>query len=276
MNIAMLVTTFRNDIDQFKMFCHCLNKNWQGPKSLIVCLGQGDDLYEFQDITNTFFDRNWNIEIKPTIYNYRTGTTEQQVNTVYYSLQANASDVIIWDCKDFLLRPCNESIFVENEKFRWPFIMPDKKLIDTHYNYNGLVDEPIDHLQRIDNLRPWIWNVEHLSRYWTRLNQRFGHFSTWIEYPGGNEIHGYYICVMTDTSATLDFFGPENTPLLIGGGWTHQTYEGMLQEVRDFDQWPERKVWKHSRKLEDLRCLDITRSVLLKYGIGQEIVDRVF
>jgi hypothetical protein len=63
---------------------------------------------------------------------------------------------------------------------------------------------------------------------------------------------------------------------MLGGGWTHQTYEGMLREVEDFDRWPERVVWKHSRKLKDPRCVDVTKSVLLKYGIEQEIIDQVF
>ena len=50
----------------------------------------------------------------------------------------------------------------------------------------------------------------------------------------------------------------------------------MLEEAKAFDLWSERKIWKHSRKLPDARCLDVTRSMLLKYGIEKEIVDRVF
>jgi hypothetical protein len=277
MNYKMLVTTFRDDIKQFHMFCYCLEKNWQGKKDLIVCLGANDNLMDFKKITDEIFDSTWNIEIKPTIYSYNRGTTEQQVNTVYYSVHSGADDIIVWDCKDFLLRPCSHDIFVKSGKYRWTFIIPDQKIVDTHYDYSGLVDVPIDHLEFIDNLRPWIWNVNQLTKYWNTLNERFGHFSTWQEdYPGGNEIHGYYIYTLTDPDRTIDFLKRDDTPLLLGGGWTHQTYNGILQEVQDFDRWSERIVWKHSRKLEDPRCLDVTQSVLLKYGIEKEIIDRVF
>jgi hypothetical protein len=74
----------------------------------------------------------------------------------------------------------------------------------------------------------------------------------------------------------MTWTAPENTPLMIGGGWTHQNYQGMIDEAKAFDQWPERKIWKHSRKLADSRCLDVTKAMLSKYRIDQETIDRVF
>ena len=276
MNYKMLVTTFKDDIKQFKMFCYCLNKNWQGQKDLIVCLGYNDDEQEFANIIKNTFDVSWNIEIKPTIHAYEFGVTEQQVNTVFYSILSGADDVIVWDCKDFLLRPCNFSTFKKNDKYRITYLLP-KKLVDMGYNISGLVDTPIDHIQAISNIRPWIWNIKQLTRYWEQLTNKFGNYQTWKGgYPAGNEIYGYYVYTLTDSNREIKFLTHPDMPLLFGGGWTHQTYDGILKEADDFDQSLERIVWKHSRKLKDPRCLEVTKLVLLKHGIDKQFIDQVY
>ena len=63
---------------------------------------------------------------------------------------------------------------------------------------------------------------------------------------------------------------------LVAGGWTHQTYEGMVQQAQAFDADPKPPVWMHSRKLTDPRCLDVTRSVLIKHGIEPQFIDQVY
>jgi hypothetical protein len=276
MNYTMLVTTFSGDIQQFRMFCYCLNKNWEGQRKLTVCLGNGDDQEMFTNITKEYFDTDWHIEIKPTIYSYKSGESEQQVNAVYYSIQTGVDDVIIWDCKDFLLRPCNYSTFKKNGKYRVTYLLRGQKLINMGYNLDGLVDQPIDRYTAISNIRPWMWNVQQLTRYWNRMNERFGDYRTWKVYPAGNEIYGYHIYTLQDPDRLVEYLTHKEMPLLFGGGWTHQTYDGILKEATYFDQNPERIVWKHSRKLADPRCLDVTRSVLIKYGIDQQFIDQVY
>lgn len=276
MNYRMLVTTFTGDIKQFHMFCYCLAKNWKGKKDLIVCLGTDDNESTFRQIVDEVFDPLWKIELKPTIQSYKSGTVEQQVNTVYYSVTSGVEDIIVWDCKDFLLRPCNFETFKKDNKYRHTFTLFDKKITEMGHDLSGLIDEPYEHFPAILNLRPWIWNVDELQRYWDQMTSKFGHFLAWEAYPTGCEIYGFYIFMLTDPLRTIEYEDPTNSPLLLGGGWTHQTYEGILQEAIDFDRWPERLVWKHSRKLEDPRCLDVTKSMLLKYGITQEILDRVY
>lgn len=276
MNYTMLVTTFAGDIKQFYMFCYCLAKNWQGKRELIVCIGNGDKEETFKKITDEIFDSSWKISVKPTIHPYQMGVTEQQVNTVYYSTTSGCEDVIVWDCKDFLLRPCGFETFKKDNKYRLTFTLFDKKITEMGYDLSELIDAPHDHFPAILNLRPWIWNVEELQRYWDTMISKFGHFTTWPAYPTACEIYGYYVFMLTDPQRTIKLEDPKDSPLLLGGGWTHQTYDGILQEAIDFDRWPERLVWKHSRKLEDPRCLDVTKSVLLKYNIDQEIVHRVF
>jgi hypothetical protein len=272
----MLVTTFKDDIKQFHMFCYCLAKNWQGNKDLIVCLGKNDDESAFKKITDEVFDSSWKIEIKPTLHAYGCGPTEQQVNTLHYSVNSGADDILVWDCKDFLLRPCDISAFKKGNKYRHTYVLLDQKISKMGYDLDEIVDGPIDHYPAISNIRPWLWNVALLSRLWTHLNTKFGDCSTWKIYPGLCEIYSYYLFALKDPMQSVEFLGPEETPLMFAGGWTHQTYEGILQQVKEFDQWEDRIVWKHSRKLEDPRCLDVTKSMLLKYGITQEILDRVY
>ena len=278
MDYRMLVTTFKNDAKQFAMCCQCLAKNWQGRRDLIVCLGWGDDIEFFKSITDRAFDSSWNIEIRPTIYNKPPleGSTEQQVNTVFHSITSGAEDVIVWDCKDFLLRPCNFDTFKRDNRYRVTYLITGKKLVDMGYDVSGLVDVPINHIPAISNIRPWIWNVAQLQRYWQQVTDRFGDYHNWSQYPAGNEIYGYLIYTLTDPERTVKFLTHPDMPLMFAGGWTWQTYEGMLEQTQEFDSEPTRLVWKHSRKLQDPRCLEVTKSMLIKYGIDSGVVEQIY
>ena len=65
-------------------------------------------------------------------------------------------------------------------------------------------------------------------------------------------------------------------PLMFAGGYTHQTYEAMIKDMTEFDLETDRIVWKHSRKLEDPRCLDVTKSMLIKYDIDPDFIKQVY
>jgi hypothetical protein len=277
MNYRLLVTTFTNDIPQFKMFCYCLNKNWKGNKNLIVCLDTNDVVDTFRNITNEIFSKQWNIEICPTVYPYNNGTCTNQVNVIYQTSIATVEDIIAWDCKNFLLKPADFLVFKHNNRYRIPHVDSTKRLVDLGYqNLSRLVDQPIDHYPAMSNLRPNIFNVAQTSRYWQALNERFGHYSTWKEYPVGCEYYGYFIFAMQDPQRTIKFMLNSWQSFLIAGGWTHQTYDGMVQQVQEFAADPGHIIWMHSRKLADPRCLDVTRSVLIKYGINKSFVDQVY
>lgn len=275
MTHKLLVATYQDDLRQFEMFCHCLDRNWQGSKNLIVAMGKQTDRATVQNIVDQRLT-GWSVEIKDTACVYMDGYTEQQVNKIVHSISSGADDVIVFDSKDFLLRSCDFSVFKHDEKYRVTFYIPDQRLIELFSDIQQIVDHRVDHLPSVINLTPWIWKTDCLDRYWKYINDRFGDYRTWANFPAGTEIYGFYVYAWCDETNTISWHGPDSTPLLVGGGWTHQTHEGMLQESQDFDRWPERVIWKHSRKLKDTRCLDVTRSVLLKYGIERETIDRVF
>jgi hypothetical protein len=284
MSYRLLVTTFYGDVEQFTMFCHCLNKNWQGNKDLIVCIGVNEDIQFWNKITDQAFSKDWKIEIRPSIREFKSGYTEMQANTVYHSVTSGVEDIIVWDCKDFILKPCDFNIFKINGKYRWTYIHNNIRMKDMGYDLSGLVDVPIDDIPGLNNIRPWIWNVEQLTRSWNHLNSKFGDYQSWQEFPGpgffpgGAEIYGYYVYALKDPLRTIEFLNHrEDNPLLFAGAYSLMPYEGLLQQVEEFDQQPSKIVWKHSRRhKDDKRFLEITKSVLIKYGIDSELIKSVY
>ena len=283
----MLVTTFYGDLPQFKMFCHCLAKYWQGKKDLIVCIGSNESIEVYKQITDVAFSSEWAIEIKSSLHAYpKAGYTEMQVNTVYYSVTSGVDDIIVWDCKDFVLKPCNYDMFVKNKQYRLTRRFRDIKMVDMGYDFSGFLDEPFDDLPGLNNVRPWIWNVEQLTRCWNHLNQRFGDCKTWHDFsgpgffPGGTEIYSYYVYAMKDPKRTIEFIDMDNekyNALMYAGAYSNMTYENLLIETEHFDKWPDLTIWKHSRRHKnDSRFLEVTKSMLIKYGIDNNLINQIY
>ena len=275
MSHKLLVATYQDDLRQFEMFCHCLNKNWHSDQVLTVALGKNTDVGRTQQVLRSYLP-NWTVDIKPTVHPYINGYTEQQVNKIFHSIDHAVDEVIVFDSKDFLLRSTSIDDFKINDQYRVTFYVPGQRLCELYPDIAHIVDADTSALPSVINLTPWIWRVDQLEKYWCHINCRFGPYQSWTDFPAGTEIYGFYVYTWTDDRSTMSWCNADQTPLMLGGGWTHQTHQGMLEEAKAFDLWSERKIWKHSRKLPDARCLDVTRSVLLKYGIEKEIVDRVF
>ena len=276
MTHKILVVTFQDDLAQFEMFCYCLAKNWQGQKNLIVVIGKNTDDQTVQDIVDRVFFNEWTVEIKPTAHPTEVGWHEQQINKVVYSVNSTANDVIVFDSKDFMLKPCNLSTFKPDNRYRITYYLPGK-LVDSNPDVRQLVDKPVDHLPNLSNLTPWIWNVSHLDKFWEYLNNRFDSYTTWKRFPCCSEWLAYYVFAWTDEASEILWHrNPKKMPFLVSGGWANQTYEDMLEQADHFDQNTNSIIWKHNRRLPDVRSIDVTKSVLMKYGIEQHIIDRVF
>jgi len=271
-----IVTTFTGDIPQFKMFCYCMNKNWKGDKNLSVCLDTGDSVDVFENIAKEIFDSDWIIEICPTIHPYENGNFGNQINLIYRIATSTVHDAIAWDCKCFLLKPADLSTFKQHDEYRIPCQDTTQRLVDMGYDLSGLVDGPIDHYPGMVNLRPNIFNVAQTARYWSALNQRFGHYSRWNKFPVECEYYGYYIFLMQDPDSTIKFFPSSFHTFLCAGGWSFQTPQGMWLEMEKFNQDPHAIVWMHSRRFKDPDYLAVTRSVLLQYDIDSDFVNSVF
>jgi len=272
-----IVTTFADDIPQFKMFCYCMNKNWKGDKNLSVCLDTGDNIDVFENITLEIFDPDWNIEICPTIHPYDNGNYGNQINLIYRIASSTVDDAIAWDCKCFLLKPTDLSTFKQNNEYRIPCQDNTRRLVDMGYDLSRLVDGPIDHYAGMVNLRPNIFNVQQTARYWFALNQRFGHYSEWTKFPVECEYYGYYIFLMQDPESQIKFFPSSFHTFLCAGAWnTVRTYQEILLDMENFGQDPNAIIWMHSRRFTDPKYLELTRSILLQYEIDSDFIDSVF
>lgn len=276
MSHSLLVVTYTDDLPQFTMFCHCLNRNWQGNTELTVALGNKTPVNVVEQIIAQQFDQRWQVTVLPSQAPYMEGTPEQQVNKIVGSIQSGSDDVIVFDSKDFLLRPADISTFKRDDRYRVTYRLPGRRLIDMGYDITDIVDHPVDSLPAVSNLTPWIWNTKLLSELWTHAHQRHGHHCIWRGFPIGNEIYAYYVYAWTHPDRPVRFLTHPDTPMLSSGGWTHQTFEGIQEQAMDFDNNTTRIIWKHSRKLIEPGCLGITREVLIKHGIDQSFVATVF
>jgi hypothetical protein len=276
----LLVATYHDDLHQFEMFCYCLDRFWQGNRFITIVLNSSsswnEDFESVQKIITRYLN-GWQTEVVDGRHPDHNGYREQAVNKIKFSIDHRFNNTIVFDSKDFILRPLSINHFKKDDRYRVTFWLNGTRYIDMYEGSSILLDQDMSHVPSVLNLTPWIWNTGQLEKYWNYMINRFGHYLDWTEmFVAGTESDTYYAYTYCDKDTNIKFLEPEENPLLVGGGWTHQTYEGMLQEAQDFDQWTERKIWKHSRKLEDPRCLDVTRSVLLKYGIEREIIDQVF
>ena len=130
MSHRLLVATYQDDLRQFEMFCHCLNKNWQSDRKLIVALSKNTDTEQVRLIIYSHLP-GWEVDIKQTVHPYSNGYTEQQVNKILHSIDLTVDEVIVFDSKDFLLRPCGIDDFKINNQYRVTFYNPGQRYMNS-------------------------------------------------------------------------------------------------------------------------------------------------
>lgn len=277
----LLVVTYNDDMSQFEMFCHCINLNWQGNQFLTVVVGtpnpdtdNGLTLHCVNNIIKTMLPE-WTVEVINGSILGIDGYLEQCINKIIYSIDERFRDVIVFDSKDFLLKSSDSNDFKNEQGYRATFIYPAQTHLDLYPDGHALVDGDISEVPASLNLTPWIWSVSQLQRYWNYMQDRFGNYTSWKKFPAGQEIDTFFAYTWLDTDATMRYLPAESTPLLVGGNWSLQTYTRSVNEASDFKKFDDRKIWKHSRKSSP-ECLQVTRQLLVDYGIKEEIIDRVF
>ena len=285
MTHKLLVTTYNQDSTQFEMFCYCLDKNWKGNRFITIVVNSvipytSDDEWKmfFQQTAETArrYFINWTVELIDGRHLDHHGYREQAVNKVIHSIDHRFEDVIVLDAKDFLLKPADISTFKINNSYRVTYWL-EGRLIDLYPSAHELLDLDMSHIPAVLNLTPWIWNVKQLEKYWAYMLNRFGPYLSWSDmYQGGSESDSYYAYSYCDTTKSFEFLPPEQNPLLIGGVWGAQTYLGAVKEAEDFDADSCRVIWKHSRKAAEPTCADVTKVMLIKYGVNDQLVQQVY
>ena len=252
----IVVGTYEEDLKQFEIFCYCLNKNWNGPKNLTAFVGsynqQPGNINHVQQIVDTHLS-NWNASV---VDGHRTlatdGYAEQNINKILNSFGSDYA--IVFDSKDFILRPMDLDDFFINGLLALSYFETDKSHYDLYPNSKNIFDG-LD-IPPTLNLTPWIWDANILEKMWDEHQTGF--------YNNYTEWDSYLTYAVVTNSIKLPEF---NERVIIAGGWTHQDYNGMLQQKDQMINLNHKKIWKHSRKLEDHRCSDVTNQVLSHFDI---------
>ena len=272
----LVVVVYDQDLPQFRIFCHCLNKYWQDTRNLTIVVGKPNVVQTYQSvqsIIDQIFSSEWNILIEQgSLDNHMDGYQEQQLFKVLASLDELYQDAVVFDCKDFLLKPMGFDDFKEKSKYKVAVFNDDKKTFQDFYpsvantfNFKHSIPLPLI-------LTPWIWQREQLQRYWQKILELFGdEYHQWSQYPTGSEWASYYAFTYTDKNSLVEFDNSWWMP--IGGCWKHQTVEDIQQQADMFDQYPDRKVWKHHRTVTDLRKINITATVLKSHEISDTAIN---
>jgi hypothetical protein len=272
----LVVVVYDQDLPQFRIFCYCLNKYWQDTRNLTIVVGKPNVVQTYQSvqsIIDQIFSSEWNVLIEQgSLDNHMDGYQEQQLFKVLASLDDLYQDAVVFDCKDFLLKPMGFDDFKEKSKYKVAVFNDDKKTFQDFYpsvantfNFKHSIPLPLI-------LTPWIWQREQLQRYWQKILELFGdEYPQWSQYPTGSEWASYYAFTYTDKNSLVEF--DDSWWMPIGGCWKHQTVEEIQQQADMFDQYPDRKVWKHHRTVTDLRKINITATVLKSHDISDTAIN---
>jgi hypothetical protein len=253
----IVVGTYEEDFTQFEIFCYCLNKNWKGNKQITVFVGSYNNEPGNIDQVHATVDLrlpSWNVEVvnghQPLAVD---GYAEQNINKIVNSFDSDHA--IVFDSKDFMVRSMDLTDFMVDDCLALSYF----ETAQTHYDLYPASKKIFDNLNipTTLNLTPWIWDSVVLKNMWNKHHDGFykGHYTEW---------DSYLTYAVGTNSVKLPSFKER---VIVSGGWTHQDYDGMLaqkQQVIDFDH---KKIWKHSRKLEDPRCSDVTNQVLSHFDI---------
>jgi len=271
MTSKLLVVVYDQDLPQFELMIYCLNKNWQGRRHITI-IYQGNIKDRVLNLIESTFSNDWIINLIPSLIMPNLGGSDlQQLNKIIYSLDNTVQDVIVFDCKDFLLKPIDESYFKHANNY---CITQISNFFDEFYPNVHLAMGLTDYkFNAILNITPWIWNVEQLGRYWSYVIKKYtDNLSDWTEFYPSSEIASYYYYTYKiDATPTIKF--SEEAFMPSGGIWDTDTIQNVLQVVENFDRYKS-AVWKHHRRITSMDKTAITAMQLQKYNIPLEIITK--
>ena len=261
----IVVGTYEEDMKQFEVFCYCLNKNWTGNKHIAVFVGSyngkpGNTNKVLNIVEQYLLDWNYTVidGYQPNAlneHNKHNGYAEQNINKIINSF--GTPTAIVFDSKDFVLRPLGYEDFIIDNKLALNYFNTRQTHYDLYPNSRQIADN-LD-IPTTLNLTPWIWDTVILKEMWDKHRDGFytNDYTEWDSY-------------LTYAYGKIDF-PPFEERVIIAGGWTHQTYDGMVEQAKSIKEHAHKKIWKHSRKLEDSRTVEVTCNVLEYFDIPKSI-----
>lgn len=279
MTEKLLVVTYNDDLPQFEVMAHCLNRNWQGNPKITVVFGKPNpgsahlpgDIETAKNIVAQEFDSRWSVEVIDGSINNIIGYQEQQINKIRFSLDTD--DTIVFDSKDFLLKPADLRYFKIDNQYRIGYINNNQTFDDMYPSIKDIVtvskDTPTTFITT-----PWIWPKQQLQKYWDFLQNKFGPYTQWQSIPGGSEWAGFFAYTWNDVKSTMPMTSDEYEFVNFGGVWQSADLAAIQDQITEFGRWPERRIWKHNRKVRSIDTVPYTAQVLSMYGIDQKVIDR--
>lgn len=277
----LIAITYEHDLPQLEVFLYCLNKNWKGNQHLTLIVNSnslGDNSQDIQyasGVVESVFSTDWEVNVCNGAMAHKDGYIEQAINKILFSVNSGFEDSIVFDTKDLILKEMSLSDFKNETGYRAAYIDTSARHKDL-YPHVAYMFDTVPDLPPTQHLTPWIWNNQQLKLTWDYLNERFGNYQDWPEkytynfLPTGTEWDSYFAY----TSVTNNIFQPFNELIFSAGIWTHQTYDGAVEQALEFKKSSHKKLWKHSRKINDERIFDVTKDILLHYAIPKDIVNR--
>lgn len=274
MSDMLLVVVYDQDLPQFDVMSWCLNCNWQGYKNITVVY-QGDIGSTVLDVVAKNFSADWQVNcvngdsLAPNL----SGYDQQQVQKIIFSIQSGFEHVIVFDCKDFLLKPANSNLFKKDNKFLYVPTVPNDTFSNFYPVEFAAIKTPSSSpdIVPVLILTPWIWNTSQLTRYWNHVLNIFGNIPLWKIFPPISELASfYYFCSAIDGDPISTYSTDQFMPM--GGVWDSESTEQRLQNAKNFDRFDSTVVWKHHRRINDIGGTVVTALQLQKYGVPANII----
>lgn len=279
----LVVVTYQEDIPQFEVMLHCLNKYWQGNRSISIAYTKYKNYptdsikNQVKQIAKNQLTNRWDLNFVEEITTKMTGYDEQQVYKIFASLNEKFEDSIVLDSKDFLLKPANISDFKNNNRYNMlRFLDPNKSFLDLYPRVGKDLNINVASIPLTLILTPWIWNRKQLQKYWDHLIKIFPVVHTnWTSFPTGSEWAGYYAYTVLDQQKLIEITPIDSSLgywMPIGGIWKGQSLAEILEQEKSFDLFPQRKFWKHHRAASTKESIEVTARVLSNHGITSDVI----
>jgi hypothetical protein len=273
----IVVVVYDKDLPQFELMCYCLNKNWIGNKYLTVVYQDSAIEDEVRNIVAETFDDDWFVNVSlgvniPTI----PGHDKQQINKILYSIDSNFENVLVLDCKDFLLKPTDFSFFLkEGIYYQVQYNNnPDLLFYDHYPEVSGALDyDTTVNVKSIYNVTPWFWNVAQLQKLWDLAIHKYGPMDRWKSFPLISEFASYYLYSVTDPEANVKF-NTNRDFMPFEYVYSLSSIENDIQSISSFINFDFKRIWKHHRNSSHPTKTVITASILQKFDIPIDIILR--
>lgn len=262
--MQILTVFYFDDIPQLLLQALTLKKFWKDTKTwtLIIEDENIEPCLEACTKIKNYMD-DWQINvIVPESKFEASGWVRQQLFKMWYASQCTDDWVLIIDCKNFLIRPCDQKSFVSGNKVKQlPLFQINDFTIFIHEaskKYLGIKDDiPLSAC-----MNPCVWNTYELRSLITRLGISL---DKWVE-GGATEFALYYLWTYKKFKYVEKQFAT--------GFWDQiedlSLAKSVVYGAKKTDKF---LFWVHHRFVYDPELRNLTYDVLLNAGIRKQSLD---